>query len=121
MSRHRNDPTVRRWPPHRRQADPVARQGRRWPGARTAAVAIVFGLTATGALGQATLTSVRHRGVLLCGSNYDLAGFGLPDVQGNWTGFDVEFCRAIAAAIFDYPAKVRFVPLSSKDRFRALQ
>ena len=91
---------------------------------RTAAVAIILGLTAglfaTGALGQ-TLNGVRHRGVLLCGSNYDLVGFGLPDAQGSWTGLDVEFCRAIAAAIFDDPTKVRFVPLSSKDRFTALQ
>jgi general L-amino acid transport system substrate-binding protein len=49
-------------------------------------MAIAFGLTAglftTGALGQATLNNVRHRGVLLCGSNYDLAGFGQPDAQG---------------------------------------
>jgi general L-amino acid transport system substrate-binding protein len=92
---------------------------------RTAAIAIILGLTAglfaTGALGQATLNGVRHRGVLLCGSNYDLVGFGLPDAQGSWTGLDVEFCRAIAAAIFDDPTKVRFVPLSSKDRFTALQ
>ena len=45
----------------------------------------------------------------------------MPDAQGNWTGLDVDFCRAIAAAIFDDPNKVRFTPLTAKDRFTALQ
>ena len=124
MSRNRNEPPIRQRTPRQRQLDLVAQQGYGRHGMRTAAVAIILGLTAglfaTGALGQ-TLNGVRHRGVLLCGSNYDLVGFGLPDAQGNWTGLDVEFCRAIAAAIFDDPTKVRFVPLSSKDRFTALQ
>jgi general L-amino acid transport system substrate-binding protein len=68
-----------------------------------------------------TLASVKERGQLICGANGTLAGFGMPDPQGNWTGFDVDFCRAIAAAIFDDPAKVKFVPLTAKDRFTALQ
>ena len=68
-----------------------------------------------------TLTTVKTRGVLNCGSNPGLAGFGLPDAQGNWTGLDVDLCRAIAAAIFDDPTKVKFVPLTAKDRFTALQ
>jgi general L-amino acid transport system substrate-binding protein len=68
-----------------------------------------------------TLTTVKTRGVLNCGSNPGLAGFGLPDAQGNWTGLDVDVCRAIAAAIFDDPTKVKFVPLTAKDRFTALQ
>ena len=50
-----------------------------------------------------------------------LAGFGMPDPQGNWTGFDVDFCRAIAAAIFNDPSKVKFVPLTAANRFTALQ
>jgi general L-amino acid transport system substrate-binding protein len=50
-----------------------------------------------------------------------LAGFGLPDAQGKWTGLDVDVCRAIAAAIFNDPTKVKFVPLTAKDRFTALQ
>ncbi len=50
-----------------------------------------------------------------------MAGFGLPDPQGNWTGFDVDFCRAIAAAIFNDPTKVKFVPLTAANRFTALQ
>ncbi|MDP2358824.1 MAG: amino acid ABC transporter substrate-binding protein [Beijerinckiaceae bacterium] len=68
-----------------------------------------------------TLEQVKARGVLVCGSNTGLAGFGIPDDKGNWTGLDVEFCRAISAAIFNDPNKVRFVPLSAKDRFTALQ
>ena len=72
--------------------------------------------------GQAqTLATVKARGALNCGSNPGLAGFGLPDAQGNWTGFDIDFCRAVAAAIFDDPKKVKFVPLTAKDRFTALQ
>ena len=50
---------------------------------------------------------------MICGANGTLAGFGLPDPQGNWTGFDVDFCRAIAAAIFNDPTKVKFVPLTA--------
>ena len=45
----------------------------------------------------------------------------MPDGQGNWTGLDVEFCRAIAATVFNDPTKVKFIPLSAKDRFTALQ
>ena len=59
--------------------------------------------------------------MLNCGSNGQLAGFGMPDPQGNWTGFDVDFCRAIAAAIFNDPTKVKFVPLIAANRFTALQ
>jgi general L-amino acid transport system substrate-binding protein len=70
---------------------------------------------------SATLDAVKERGQLICGANGTLAGFGMPDPQGNWTGFDVDFCRAIAAAIFNDPAKVKFVPLTAKDRFTALQ
>src|SRR5215468_3144183 len=68
-----------------------------------------------------TLETVKSRGTLNCGANGQLPGFGLPDAQGNWTGFDVDYCRAIAAAIFNDPSKVKYVPLTAKDRFTALQ
>ncbi|KAF0230766.1 MAG: proteinral L-amino acid transport system substrate-binding [Beijerinckiaceae bacterium] len=68
-----------------------------------------------------TLNQVKARGTLQCGSNTGLAGFGLPDAQGVWAGLDVDLCRAMSAAIFNDPTKVKFVPLSSKDRFTALQ
>ena len=68
-----------------------------------------------------TLKAVKDRGMLNCGSNGQLAGFGLPDAQGKWTGLDVDVCRAVAAAVLNDPTKVKFVPLSAKDRFTALQ
>ena len=83
-------------------------------------LAAPFVFAAHGASAQ-TLKTVKERGMLQCGSNGTLAGFGLPDAQGNWTGLDVEFCRAVAAAIFNDPTKVKFVPLTAKDRFTALQ
>src|SRR3954471_20676535 len=85
------------------------------------AIGLAASVAATGAFAQATLNNVKQKGFLACGSNPALAGFGVPDAQGNWTGLDVEFCRAIAAAIFDDPTKVRFTPLTAKDRFTALQ
>jgi general L-amino acid transport system substrate-binding protein len=85
---------------------------------------LALGLVATAALAQpkpSTLAQVKQRGVLNCGSNTGLAGFGQPDAQGNWRGLDVEYCRAVAAAVFGDQTKVKFVPLSAKDRFTALQ
>jgi general L-amino acid transport system substrate-binding protein len=67
-----------------------------------------------------TLDQVKARGHLQCGTNPGLAGFALPDDKGNWTGIDIDFCRAVAAAIFNDETKVRFVPLNAKDRFSAL-
>ena len=84
------------------------------------ALAAILGIAASAASAQ-TLNTVKQRGMLNCGSNGTLAGFGLPDAQGNWTGLDVDFCRALAAAIFNDPTKVKFVPLTAKDRFTALQ
>ncbi|WP_299562484.1 amino acid ABC transporter substrate-binding protein [Enterovirga sp.] len=78
-------------------------------------------LATSPAAAQATLANVKQKGFLQCGSNPGLAGFGVPNAQGEWSGLDVDFCRAIAAAIFNDPTKVRFIPLSAKDRFTALQ
>jgi general L-amino acid transport system substrate-binding protein len=63
-----------------------------------------------------TLDQVKARGSLICGSNIGLAGFGLPDDQGVWKGLDIDECRAIAAAIFNDPNKVKFLPINAKDR-----
>jgi general L-amino acid transport system substrate-binding protein len=84
------------------------------------AVAATLGIAASAASAQ-TLNTVKQRGMLNCGSNGTLAGFGLPDAQGRWTGLDVDFCKAIAAAIFNDANKVKFVPLTARDRFTALQ
>jgi general L-amino acid transport system substrate-binding protein len=85
------------------------------------AFSVAASLAATAASAQATLNKVKQKGFLVCGSNPALPGFGIPDAQGNWTGFDVDYCRAYAAAIFNDPTKVRFIPLAGKDRFTALQ
>jgi general L-amino acid transport system substrate-binding protein len=75
----------------------------------------------SGAVSAQTLKTVQDRGMLSCGVGQGLAGFSSPDDKGNWTGLDVDVCRAIAAAIFNDPTKVKFIPLSAKDRFTALQ
>jgi len=69
----------------------------------------------------ATLDQVKSKGFVQCGVSQGIIGFSSPDDKGNWTGFDVDFCRALAAAIFNDPTKVKFTPLSTKDRFTALQ
>ena len=68
-----------------------------------------------------TLDAIRARGTLVCGVSTGLAGFSLPDSQGNWRGFDVDYCRAVAIALFNDPTKVRFVPTTAQVRFTALQ
>jgi general L-amino acid transport system substrate-binding protein len=68
-----------------------------------------------------TLKRTRNRDAVLCGVNPGLPGFALADEKGNWSGFDVDFCRAIAAAIFDDPSKVKFTPLDATERFTELQ
>jgi len=84
----------------------------------TLAVAAGFSIQAASAQ---TLKAIKDRGAVSCGVTQGLAGFSLPDDKGNWIGLDVDICRAIAAAIFNDPSKVKFVPLSAKDRFTALQ
>ncbi len=64
---------------------------------------------------------MQDRGSLICGVNQGLEGFAIKDDKGQWSGFDVDFCRALAAAIFNDPSKVQFVPLSAEARFDALK
>jgi len=88
-------------------------------GLALAATALV---AAPPALAQAsTLEKVKTRGVLQCGVNTGLAGFSAPGDNGQWAGLDVDLCRAVSAAIFDDPGKVKYVPLVAKERFTALQ
>lgn len=84
-------------------------------------LAAVFSLIGSRAFAQATLNGIEARGTLNCGVNGELMGFSAKDAQGHWSGLDVDFCRAVAGAIFNDASKVAFVPLSSKDRFTALQ
>jgi len=68
-----------------------------------------------------TLETVRQRGHLQCGVNTGLAGFSQPDSKGVWHGIDVDFCRAVAAAVLGDAGKVRYTPLTAQQRFTALQ
>ncbi|MEE8501265.1 MAG: amino acid ABC transporter substrate-binding protein, partial [Kiloniellales bacterium] len=68
-----------------------------------------------------TLDDVRAKGFVQCGVSQGLPGFSNPDEQGNWTGIDVDVCRAVAAAIFGDSEAVKYSPLSAKERFTALQ
>jgi general L-amino acid transport system substrate-binding protein len=77
-------------------------------------------LAAGGASAQ-TLKMVQERGHLICGVSEGLPGFSAPDASGQWRGFDVDYCRAIAAIVFNDASKVQFVPLSAGNRFAALQ
>ena len=85
----------------------------------TAALAAAL-LTASVAT-AGTLETVKQRGAVACGVSTGLPGFSDRDDKGAWSGFDVDFCRALAAAIFDDPAKVTYVPLNAAERFPALQ
>ena len=68
-----------------------------------------------------TLDTIKQRGQVICGVNTGLAGFSAADSQGNWSGLDVDICRAVAAATLGDGTKVRFVPLNAQQRFTALQ
>ncbi|WP_439814722.1 amino acid ABC transporter substrate-binding protein [Zavarzinia sp. CC-PAN008] len=85
----------------------------------TAAVAGTF--LAAGAVQAATLDDVKAKGFVQCGVSQGLPGFSNPDESGNWSGLDVDVCRAVAAAIFGDASKVKYTSLSAKDRFTALQ
>ena len=74
-----------------------------------------------GAATAATLDDVKAKGFLQCGVSQGLPGFSNPDSNGNWSGIDVDLCKAVAAAVFGDASKVKFTPLSAKERFTALQ
>ncbi len=90
-------------------------------GGLTAALAGGALVLASFAAPAQTLSAVKARGALLCGVNEGLPGFSDVDERGAWSGFDVDFCRALAAAIFGDPSKVRLVPLTAEARFQALK
>ena len=81
--------------------------------------AAALGLVASAA-SAATLDDVKARGVLKCAVNTGLAGFASPDDKGEYSGFDVDYCKALAAAIFGDVTKVEYTPTSAKDRFEVL-
>ena len=67
------------------------------------------------------LSEIKDRGYIRCGVNNSLLGFATKDGQGNWNGFDVEFCRALSVAVFNSPDNIRYVPVTAKERFSALK
>ena len=92
------------------------------------ALAVLLGLFAGAAAAQEpvapagpTLAAIRERGHLICATSDPLPGFAQPGAEGRWTGFDIDFCRAVAVAVFDDPSKMEFVPLSGDSRFAQLQ
>nr|WP_306418266.1 amino acid ABC transporter substrate-binding protein [Grimontia sedimenti] len=76
---------------------------------------------APSAQGENTLEKVKNAGVISCGVSTGLPGFSNPNANGEWEGIDVEFCQAMAAAVLGDKSKVKFVPLTAKERFTALQ
>jgi general L-amino acid transport system substrate-binding protein len=84
------------------------------------ALGAAVGLAAASAT-AATLDDVKAKGHIQCGVSQGTPGFSNPDDMNRWTGLDVDFCRGVAAAIFNDPEAVRFTPLTAKDRFTALQ
>jgi len=68
-----------------------------------------------------TLDAVKARGQVVCGVNTGLAGFSAADSSGNWSGLDVDMCKAVAAAVLSDASKVKYVPLNAQQRFTALQ
>lgn len=78
-------------------------------------------LWSTGFAADSTLEAVKKKGFIQCGVNTGLPGFSSADAQGNWSGLDADFCRAVAAAALGDASKVKFTPLTAKERLTALQ
>lgn len=83
--------------------------------------AALASLTIAGVAQADTLQDVRAKGHVQCGVSQGLPGFSNPDQNGNWVGIDVDVCRAVAAATLGDASKVKYTPLSAKERFTALQ
>ena len=86
-----------------------------------AAAAAAVTLTATPAHAGKTIDAIKARGQVICGVNPSLPGFAAADSQGNWTGFDVDICKAVAATVLSDATKVKWTPLNASQRFAALQ
>ena len=71
--------------------------------------------------GGQTIANVKKKGFVQCGVSQGVPGFSNPDASDNWTGIDVDVCRAVAAAVLGDSTKVKFSPLTAKERFTALQ
>jgi general L-amino acid transport system substrate-binding protein len=85
------------------------------------AVGLAAMFASTAAMAGKDLDAIKARGNLVCGVMVGTAGFGMADSQGKWVGIDIDVCRAVAAALFGDSEKVKYVPLTSQQRFTALQ
>ncbi|WP_421862372.1 amino acid ABC transporter substrate-binding protein [Motiliproteus sp.] len=83
--------------------------------------AIAMGMASGAQAASATLDAVKEKGFVQCGVSTGLPGFSNPDEKGNWQGMDVDVCRAVAAATLGDASKVKYIPLTAKERFTALQ
>ncbi|MCL6415246.1 amino acid ABC transporter substrate-binding protein [Aestuariirhabdus sp. Z084] len=86
-----------------------------------AAAAMSISVAQSASAEDVTLKGVQDRGFVQCGVSTGLPGFSNPDEKGNWTGMDVDVCRAVAAATLGDATKVKYTPLTAKERFTALQ
>ena len=86
-----------------------------------AAVGLTVALASGAAMAGKDLDAIKARGAVICGVPTGTAGFAVADSQGKWVGLDVDVCRAVSAAIFGEAEKVKYVPLTSQQRFTALQ
>lgn len=89
----------------------------KWP----AVVALLTIFVITGRAHALTKDDVQKRGYIQCGVSTGTPGFSVADTEGNWSGMDVDICRAVAAAVFGDSTKVKFIPLARQERFSALQ
>ncbi len=87
---------------------------------KLAAIAATISLATMGVAQAGTLDDVKAKGAVTCGVSQGLPGFSNPDSEGNWSGLDVDFCKAVAAAVFGDAGKAEFKPLSAKTRFTSL-
>lgn len=93
----------------------------KYPKVFAATLGFAGALASANAYAGADLDAIMERGELICGVNVGLAGFSVPDSEGNWTGLDVDYCKAVAAALFGDGDAVSYIPLSAQQRFTALQ
>jgi general L-amino acid transport system substrate-binding protein len=88
---------------------------------RTVAGLLTLAMMSAGAHASSALDAVKKKGFVQCGVNSGLPGFSVADKKGKWTGIDVDFCRAVAAAVLNDADAVKYTPLTAKERLTALQ
>ncbi|WP_121627481.1 amino acid ABC transporter substrate-binding protein [Poseidonibacter antarcticus] len=88
---------------------------------KTASLSVVAIALSSSLASADTLDSIKSKGTLSCGVSTGIAGFSATDSSGQWKGIDVDMCKAVASAVFGDASKVKYVPLTAKERFTALQ